>query len=131
MVIDTSVLIAILLNEPEAPAFRRKVLAISIRLMSAMSKLEASMVVVGRSGSVGLAALDQLIAELDITIVPFDEHQADIAREAFARYGKGQHPAGPNFGDCAAHALALTEAEPLLFKGTDFGATDVDVATLT
>jgi ribonuclease VapC len=68
------------------------------------------------------------LREIAATIVPFDEHQADIARDAFARYGRGRHPAGLNFGDCAAYALAMAEAEPLLFKGTDFGATDVQVA---
>ena len=63
-------------------------------------------------------------------IVPFDERQADIARDAFVRYGKGRHKAGLNFGDCAAYALAIAEAEPLLFKGTDFAATDVDCVPL-
>jgi ribonuclease VapC len=62
-------------------------------------------------------------------LLAFNEHQAHIARDAFARYGKGRHRAGLNFGDCAAYALAMAEAEPLLFKGTDFGATDVQVAT--
>ncbi len=62
-----------------------------------------------------------------VTIVPFDDHQAMIARDAFIRYGKGRHPAGLNFGACAAYALAIAEAEPLLFQGTDFGATDVQV----
>jgi ribonuclease VapC len=127
MVIDTSVLIAVLLNEPEHLAFKRSILAVPVRLMSAISKLEASMVVIGRSDTIGLAALDQLIAELEITVAAFDEHQADIARDAFARYGKGRHPAGLNFGDCAAYALAVAEGEPLLFKGTDFDKTDVAV----
>jgi len=94
-----------------------------------MSKLEASMVMIGRHGIEGGTRLDRLLREIAATIVPFDEHQADIARDAFVRYGKGRHPAGLNFGDCAAYALAMAEAEPLLFKGTDFGATDVQVAS--
>jgi ribonuclease VapC len=130
MVIDTSVLIAILLAESEAAGFRHAILNDVIRLTSAMGKLEASMVAIGRAGHVGLPDLDRLIAELEIAIVPFDEHQADIARDAFARYGKGRHRAGLNFGDCAAYALAIAEAEPLLFKGTDFGATDVQIASV-
>jgi ribonuclease VapC len=62
--------------------------------------------------------------------MPFDNEQAHIARDAFARFGKGRHPAGLNFGDCAAYALAIAEAEPLLFKGTDFGETDVEVVRI-
>jgi ribonuclease VapC len=131
MVIDTSVVIAILLEEPEAQVLKRAILATPTRLASAMSKLEASMVVIGRGGVVGLALLDRLLAELEINIIPFDERQADIARDAFARFGKGQHRAGLNFGDCATYALAVAQAEPLLFKGTDFGATDVEVAKLS
>lgn len=128
MVIDTSALIAILRKEPEATSFRDAILGDTVRLASAMSKLEAGMVVIGRVGTVGLPVLDRLLAEFQIAVVPFDEHQADIARDAFARFGKGRHRAGLNFGDCAAYALAMAEAEPLLFKGTDFGATDVIVA---
>jgi ribonuclease VapC len=128
MVIDTSAFIAILRNEPEASEFRTMIAGAPVRLASAMSKLEASMVVLGRRGPLGLAELDRLYTELAIRFVPFDEEQADIARDAFARFGKGQHRAGLNFGDCAAYALAMAEAEPLLFKGTDFAATDVTVA---
>lgn len=128
MVIDTSVTIAILRNEPEASEFRSMIAAAPVRLASAISKLEASMVVLGRRGPLGLAELDRLYAEFIITFVPFDEEQADIARDPFARYGKGWHRAGLSFGDCAAYALAMAEAEPLLFKGTDFAATDVTLA---
>ena len=71
--------------------------------------------------------LDRLLTEISAIVVPFDDHHATIAREAFARFGKGRHPAGLNFGDCAAYALAIAEAEPLLFKGTDFDKTDVEV----
>jgi uncharacterized protein with PIN domain len=65
-----------------------------------------------------------------VTVVPFDERQADIARNGFIRFGKGRHRAGLNFGDCAAYALAIAEAEPLLFKGIGFGATEVEVVAL-
>jgi ribonuclease VapC len=129
MVIDTSALIAILLDEPERNSLQDSIKSDSLRLVSAMSKLETGMVMVGRHGIEGAARLDRLLREIAASIVPFDEHQADIARDAFARYGKSRHRAGLNFGDCAAYALAMAEAEPLLFKGTDFGATDVAVAT--
>jgi ribonuclease VapC len=128
MVIDTSAIIAIFLDEPERPAFSRLILPSNPRLMSAISKLEAGLVAVARYGPAGASRLDGILRELDLAFVPFDERQADIARDAFARYGKGRHKAALNFGDCAAYALAVAEAEPLLFKGTDFAATDVEVA---
>jgi ribonuclease VapC len=84
------------------------------------------MVLVGRLGPQGGVELQNLLTWIGATIVPFDERQADIARDAFLRYGKGRHRAGLNFGDCAAYALAIAEAEPLLFKGTDFTSTDVE-----
>ena len=127
MVIDTSALIAILHREPEAAAFENAITNAPVRLLSAVTKLEAGMVTLGR-GRVGTEMLDRLLETMAVTIVPFDDHQAAIARDAFARYGKGRHAAGLNFGDCAAYALAIAEAEPLLFKGTDFAATDVQVA---
>jgi ribonuclease VapC len=127
MVIETSALVAIFLDEPERAAFARLILGADRRLISAVSKLEAGMVAIGRNGLAGRSRLDAILQELAVAVVPFDEDQADIARDAFARYGKGRHRAGLNFGDCAAYALAIAEAEPLLFKGTDFAATDVEV----
>ena len=111
MVIDTSALIALLRLEPEADAFAQAIEADPRRLVSAVA---------------AAADLDALIATIAPIVVPFDDHQADIARDAFARYGKGRHKAALNFGDCAAYALAVSEAEPLLFKGADFGVTDVE-----
>jgi ribonuclease VapC len=128
MVIDSSALIAILLGEPERASFEACAEADPLHLVSAVTKLEAGMVMVGRFGLRGAEKLDALLDSLAATIIPFDDHHAAIARAAFARYGKGRHPAGLNSGDCAAYALAIAEAEPLLFKGTDFGATDVQVA---
>jgi ribonuclease VapC len=130
MVIDSSALIAMLRNEPEAAAFERAIFRASVRLLSTVTKLESGMVAAGRRGAAGAADLDRLLSWIAATIVPFDERQADIARDAFVRYGKGRHKAGLNFGDCAAYALAIAEAEPLLFKGTDFAATDVDCVPL-
>jgi len=125
MVIDTSALIAMLFAEPERDLFSGVIASHPLRLLSAMTKLETGMVAVGRLGDEGGRGLDILLHELEITVIPFDEHQADIARDAFARFGKGRHPANLNFGDCAAYALAVAEAEPLLFKGTDFQLTDI------
>lgn len=126
MVIDTSALIALLRLEPEAEAFAQAIEDDPRRLVSAVTKLEARMVALGRFGPAAGADLDALIAAIGPAVIPFDDHQADIARDAFAKYGKGRHVAALNFGDCAVYALAMSEAEPLLFKGTDFGATDVE-----
>lgn len=127
MVIDTSALIAILFDEPDRRALEEAIDRDPLRLVSAMCKLEAGMVMTGRQGPMGGVPLARLLTEIAAVIVPFDDRQADIALDAFTRYGKGRHPAALNFGDCAAYALAVSEAEPLLFKGTDFGATDVEV----
>lgn len=130
MVIDTSALIAILFDEPERLTFERAIEENVPRLLSAMSLFEASMVMIGRHDRAGADRLDRLVRVIGAVVVPFDEHQAGIARDAFIRYGKGRHRAALNFGDCAAYALAIAEAEPLLFKGTDFGATDVETVGL-
>jgi ribonuclease VapC len=130
MVIDSSALIAILLGESDRERFKGAISEADIRLVSAVTKLEANLVAVGRFGPPGAEELEAVLRNLAVTVVAFDDHQADIARDAFIRYGKGRHPAGLNFGDCAAYALAIAEAEPLLFKGTDFAATDVEVVTL-
>lgn len=126
MVIDSSALIAILFDEPERLELESLINSDPLRLISAVTKLEAGMVMVRQRGSA--EPLDRLLATISARIIPFDDHQADIAREAFTRYGKGRHEAGLNFGDCAAYALAVAEGEPLLFKGRDFSATDVEVA---
>ena len=99
MIIDTSAVIAILLDEPEKNRFSRLITNSSKRSMSAVSKFEAGMVATGRGGEPLMSKLTQILRELDIAYVSFDDHQADIAREAFARYGKGLHRAGLNFGD--------------------------------
>lgn len=130
MVIDSSALIAILRREPERAAFEAAIAADKVRLISAMTKLEAGMVAIGLRGVAGGDDLDRLLTQIAATIVPFDDHQAEIAREAFVRFGKGRHKAGLNFGDCAAYALAVLEAEPLLCKGADFAATDVEVVVI-
>ena len=82
-----------------------------------------------RRGDDGARDLDLLLAKLRVDIVAVTASQADIARKAFRRYGRGRHPANLNFGDCFAYALAKDKSAPLLFKGNDFGQTDVMVAS--
>ena len=129
IVIDSSALIAILRRESEADIFLR-VIAMSERcFLSAVSMLEASMVLAGRNGDAAYwTELDGLIARAGIEIVAFDAGLAEAARQAFLRYGKGRHPAGLNMGDCASYALAQSLEAPLLFKGEDFTATDLVAA---
>ena len=125
MVIDTSALIAILQDEPERRAFNEAIEAAERRVVSVASFVEASMVVEARYGPVGVRNLDLFIAKAGIELVAVDTDQAHVARTAFRLYGKRRHPAGLNFGDCFAYALARTLDEPLLFNGADFSLTDI------
>lgn len=128
MVIDTSALIAILLDEPERRAFTEAIEAAESRTVSAATLLETAIFVESRFGPEGASDLDHLLETADVEVAPVDVEQLRIARRAFSRYGKGRHAAGLNFGDCFAYALAQALGEPLLFKGDDFGRTDVEAA---
>ena len=96
--------------------------------MSAVALLEAAMVVEGRGGARAGQELDALLEKAAIELVPVTAEQADAARRAWRRFGKGNHPAGLDFGDCFAYALARATGEPLLFKGDDFARTDIEAA---
>ena len=124
MVLDTSALVAILTGEPEQVAFIADIERADTCLLSAASYVEASIVLEVRHGPGGVQALDRLLEQAGCEIVAVDAEQARIARSAFQRFGKGRHPAGLNFGDCFAYALAVARGEPLLFKGNDFPQTD-------
>ncbi len=128
MVIDTSALIAILLDEPDAGKIRTAIEAGFPRLLSAASLVEASLVIESRKGEAGGRELDLLLYRGAIEIVPVDRDQAELARVAWRRYGRGRHAARLNYGDCFAYALAKSRRSPLLFAGTDFAATDVEPA---
>lgn len=130
MVIDSSAALAILLGEAEDEAFADAIDADPTRLMSAVSVLEASIVVEARKGPAGGRELDLLLHRGRIDVVPFNAHQLELAREAYRRFGKRHHPAALNFGDCCAYALAAASGEPLLFKGDDFTRTDIPNALL-
>ena len=125
MVLDTSALLALLLDEPEAEAFRLAVEEDQSRLVSAATLLETAVVIEARKGEPAGRELDLLLHKADVSIIPVDEEQVAVARRAYRRYGKGRHAAGLNFGDLFAYALARTSGEPLLFKGEDFARTDV------
>jgi ribonuclease VapC len=125
MVVDTSALLAILQNEPERRAFVEAIEAADRCSLSAASFVETSIVLEARYGASGVRDLDFFLAKADIEVVSVDRELALAAREAFARFGRGRHPAGLNFGDCFSYALATMLDEPLLFKGDDFAHTDL------
>ncbi|MCA9918239.1 MAG: type II toxin-antitoxin system VapC family toxin [Anaerolineales bacterium] len=128
MVIDSSAILALLMNEPEAEQLAIAIDQAAIRRMSVANFLEASIVIEARHGLAGGSKLDELIEKAHISMEPVTVEQAEIARIAYRAFGKGRHPAGLNFGDCFAYALAKTQNEPLLFKGDDFTKTDIQIA---
>jgi len=125
MVIDTSAVLAILEDEPERRRFNELIGTTRSSCMSTANFVELSMIVESRFGADGIRDMDLFQAKAGIRLIPVDEEQALLARRAFKFYGKGRHPAGLNFGDCFAYALAKSRAEVLLFKGNDFSQTDV------
>ena len=127
MIVDTSAVLAVLFREPDAESYARAILTSSPCRMSVANLLEASIVVGGR-GQATDAELDSFVEEAEIELSPVTREQVETARQAWRRFGKGNHEAALNFGDCFAYALARTTGEPLLFKGDDFTRTDVEAA---
>ena len=127
MIGDTSALVAIVTAEPGYERLLRAMAAAVDPALPASCLLEAHMVIRGRFPPEMTATLDGVVAETGLRIAAFTEAHAVLARAAFDRYGKGRHPAGLNFGDCMAYAVAQAEGAPLLFTGEDFAWTDVGV----
>ena len=125
MVVDTSALLALLGMEPEAARLAAAMEADATRLISAATVVEATLVIESRHGPAGGRELDLLIAKAGLSVESVTVDQAEVAREAWRRYGKGRHSAGLNFGDCFSYALAKVTGESLLFKGDDFTKTDI------
>jgi len=125
IVVDSSALIATLLNEAEKAEFAAAILAADGAQMTVPNYFEVSMVAEARQGSAGCRDLDRLLASLGLDVVAFDATHIEGARDAFRRFGKGRHRASLNFGDCCAYALARSLDLPLLFKGNDFALTDL------
>jgi ribonuclease VapC len=125
VIVDSSALVAIIRGEPDGPEFVARIEPNSCKI-SAASLFETTIVIDAQQSPDGSRALDEFVREAAINVVPFDEQQARLARQAYRDYGKGSgHPAKLNFGDCFAYALAKATGEPLLFKGNDFAHTDV------
>lgn len=126
MILDTSAVIAILRDEPEAACFAQAIQDAGHRRISAVNYVEAAAVIDGSRDPVASRRFDDLLREAGVTVEPVTQVQAKIARDAYRDFGKGSgHPARLNFGDCFAYALAKAMAEPLLYKGDDFSHTDV------
>src|SRR5437764_1039311 len=134
MVIDTSALLAVLLQERSASRIATIIdAAISDdipRLLSAANYVEATIVIERRRGDGGARELEWLLYRTSLEIVPVDRDQAEIARAAWRRFGKTRHPAALNYGDCFAYALAKSRGLPLLFAGNDFSQTDIESVRL-
>ena len=128
MIIDSSAICAILLNEADRGYYEEAIARATNRRMSAASLLETSIVIESRGGQARADELDAFIQRHNIEIVPVTAEHVEAARRAWRRFGKGNHPAGLNLGDCLAYALWDMTREPLLFKGGDFSQTDAAVA---
>jgi len=127
MVVDASAVLAVAFQEPGWEEFEDAMLLKPVSSLSAVSRLEAAMVLENRKGH-EQSDLDSLIQQLGLQVRAFDERQLSLAIDAFRRYGKGRHPAALNLGDCCSYGLAKSLNEPLLFKGDDFSLTDVEPA---
>lgn len=128
MVLDTSAVLAMLFAEPERDQYIALLADTADPLICAATLMEASIVMLAKTGSAGVNDLDELLAAAAVRCVAVDSAQAQLARDAFARFGKGRAPAGLNFGDCFSYALARATSRPLLFKGDDFSQTDITPA---
>lgn len=129
MIVDSSALVAILRNEDDAARFANALANAGTASMSAVNWVEAAVVVDSARDPVASRRFDELINASEIEVVPMTAAQAALARQAYRDFGRGSgSPAQLNFGDCFAYALATEAREPLLFKGDDFGHTDITAA---
>ena len=129
MVVDSSALLAILLQEEEGKVFVERLTSVERKIISAPTYLESCIAAKFRAGAQGSTQIQNLVELVKIDIVDFPAGAAQIAVESYLKYGKGQgHPAQLNFGDCMSYAMSKIELMPLLFKGDDFRLTDVDCA---
>ena len=128
MILDSSAVVAILRAEREAPQFARAIQAAEPRRISAVSYVEAAVVIDSSKDAIASRRFDDFFRASRIAVETVTAKQAEIARQAYRDFGKGRHKAGLNFGDCFAYALAKELDEPLLFKGDDFRHTDVEAA---
>jgi ribonuclease VapC len=125
MILDTSAIVAILRDEPEAPSFAQLIHDADVCRIGVANYVETAMFVHAQLGPDGTSQLDALLRRADIVVEPVTVEHGELARQAFLDFGKGRHKAALNFGDCFSYALSKATGEPLLFKGSDFIWTDV------
>ena len=128
MIVDTSAVLAVLFREPDSERYERAIAEASRCRMSVASFLEVAIVLESRTGAAGGDELDLFMDSAEIELEPVTPEHGHAARRAWRRFGEGNHPAGLNFGDCFAYALAEAAREPLLFKGRDFALTGIEAA---
>lgn len=128
MILDSSAIVAIALDEPERPRFIQAINAAQTVAVAAPTLVEAGIVLSARTGIDATGLLTDLIDDADIAVIEFGAAHWETAIDAWLRYGKGRHRAALNFGDCVAYATARVANQPLLAKGTDFKNTDIDLA---
>jgi len=130
VIVDPSVIVAMLLGEPEAPIYADLLKDAGVIRLSAASYVELAALVDGRGDATASGALEPLLRRMHVVIEAFTERQAGLAREAYQRFGRGSgHAARLNMGDCFSYALARDLGEGLLFKGRDFALTDIEIVT--
>jgi ribonuclease VapC len=125
LVVDTSAAVAILTGEPDGDALIDRISRATQLLMSTATLLELSIVMEARLGPAGQGIVERFIRDGEIELIPVERTHVDRALEGWRRFGKGRHKAALTFGDCFAYALSISEGQPLLFVGNDFGLTDV------
>jgi len=130
VIVDSSALIAILFAEPGYLDLVDRVLEADRAGVGAPTLAETGLVFIGRGGGKNADAVEGLIEELGVSVVPFGAAEWRIAVEAFRRFGRGRHPAALNFGDCLAYATAKSSRDALLYVGHDFSRTDIKPAAL-
>ncbi len=130
MILDSSAIVAVLLAEPGSRGLAELRAGADRLGVGAATLVEASIVLTARAGPAGVAALEALLADAEVTVVPFTEAHWRVARSAFARFGKGRHPAALSLGDCYSYATARVAGQPLLFVGDDFPRTDLPLVTV-
>lgn len=128
MIVDSSALLAVLYREQDAERYEKAIASAAYPRMSVANVLETSIVLEGRGGEAAGHELDLFLRDAEIELAPVGLDHLEAARRAWRRFGKGNHPASLNFGDCFAYALADLMDEPLLFKGEDFAQTDIEAA---
>jgi ribonuclease VapC len=128
VILDSSALVAIVMQEPGAGILLAKIHAAPTRGIGTPTLLETLMVLATRLRGDPSVLLQALLRELEVEVIPFTEEHSLLALSAFLKYGKGRHKAALNFGDCTAYAVAFVGGEPLLFVGSDFGKTDIAAA---